>query len=100
MAHLYYTNGDIKTIEPKNGTDFTLDEIKEHIHGYIEAIAIRDPERLLGGQELLMLIDEDGKLKNLPANINATRFVHNTQSIQVYDYIVGNAILCKRSEFR
>ena len=98
MAQVFYTNGDIKTIEPKNGTDFTLEELNEHIDGYIEAIAIRDPEELLKGEDLLMLIDEDGKLKNLPANLNASRFAHNTQSIQVNDYIVGNAILCRRSE--
>ena len=100
MAQVFYTNGDIKTIEPKNGADFTLDELKEHINGYIEVIAIRDPEDLLKGENLLMLIDEDGKIKNLPANLNASRFAHNTQSIQVSDYIFGNAILCRRSELR
>ena len=35
MAKIYRTNGDVENVEPKNGTDFQLEELSAIVGGYI-----------------------------------------------------------------
>jgi predicted metallopeptidase len=91
MAILYTTDGRSRAVAPKNGTDFQLHELYELLGvRMIEVIG----SRLLraSAKDSILVIDEEGKLKGSPTNAAATRL------ITFDDVIVGNALLCKRSE--
>ena len=60
MAKIYRTNGDVEIIEPKNGTDFQLEELSAIVGGYIECLNFTDGS--------LLVCNEEGKLMNLPYN--------------------------------
>ena len=86
MALWIKTDGTITEVEPKNGKDFSLDEVKLYIGGgYIEVIGVPDG---------LMVLDEDGKQKRLPFNKLATAVARPV--IQTDDFIVGDVLVCKR----
>lgn len=99
MATLYRVNEvdgivcacDTVEVQPKNGTDFQLEELQDYIGGYIEIVRLNGDE--------IMVIDEEGKLKNLPFNVGAT-LVFNERSGIMDDIIVGNALVCKTEEVR
>jgi hypothetical protein len=42
MAEWIKVNGDITTVEPKNGTDFKLDELQKYVDGRIEIVPTKD----------------------------------------------------------
>jgi Domain of unknown function (DUF3846) len=86
-AKLIKTDGSVITVEPKNGTDFQLDELNEFVDGYIEVIR---PPSMPG---VIMVINEEGKLKGLPYNVVATL-------IWQCDDIVGNVLLCHHSQVK
>lgn len=90
MAKIYKTNGEIIDIEPKNKKDFTLEELNDIVGGYIELVILPD------GQ--YMVVNEEGKIKNLPVNDNATEIYRS--KIGPWDYIVGDCLICKISEIR
>ena len=74
---------DVMKMEPKNipyrdVVENTVDMIRNYVGGYIEAIRIRD--------DIVMWINEEGKIEDLPYNF---ALGHNGK---IYDYIVGNAI--------
>lgn len=89
MAKIYKTDGTVKTVEPKNGTDFKLDELQEIVGGHIEVLYLNSSE--------ILVCDEEGKLKNYPLNIEATRIV---QENDISDYIVGDVLICKTGEVK
>lgn len=79
-------DGSQQDYPPANGKTFTLDELKKAIGGgWIEII------RLPGGR--LMVIDEEGKLKNMELNRQATLLL----PFFMKDCIVGDALLCEAS---
>lgn len=87
-AYIFKVGGDIVRVEPRNGTDFSLEELKEAIGGgYIEIVRV--------GRDGLMVVDEEGKLKNMPVNHKATLFYANAN-----DVIVGDALVCHRSQIK
>ena len=77
-----------ETVEPKNGTDFTLEELQGYVGGYIEIIHLNDGR--------IMVINEEGKLLGLPLNMLAT--IQYQLSYGPLDQIVGNALVCKNTE--
>ena len=77
-------------VSPKNGTDFTLDELKDIVGGYIEILPL--------GKKYLMVVNDEGKLQGLPINHAATSVLCNVY--RTNDYIVGNALICKTSEIK
>lgn len=89
MAKIYRTNGDVETVEPKNGTDFKLDELSSIVGGYIEVLYLDDKE--------ILVCDEEGKLKGYPLNVRATDIV---RSCGISDYIVGDVLICKTGEVK
>lgn len=90
MAQILKTNGSWENVQPANGTDFTLEEVRAVVGGYVELV------RLWDGR--LMLINEEGKLYGLPLNAEATRlFLVERDS---YDVIVGDALVCDNDQFR
>jgi hypothetical protein len=87
-AKLIKPDGTVTPVEPKNGTDFSLDELHEFVGGYIEIV------RPIDMPGVVMVINEEGKLKGLAHNAIASKFWHSG------DPIVGNAILCHSSQVK
>ena len=93
-ARLLKFSGDVMEIEPKNGTDFKLDELHKHLQcSLVEVININ--------QDDIMVVDDEGKLKaNNVINVNATMLAQENQAITSWDYIAGDAIVCNRKMIR
>lgn len=89
-AKLLKASGEVMEIEPKNGTDFKLDELYEHLKcSLVEVINLN--------QDDIMVVDEEGKLaSNNVINVNATTLAQENQAIVFWDYVVGDAIVCNR----
>lgn len=92
MAKIFNTDGTTRDIEPKNGTDFQLDEMKEIVGGYIELVDLRDGR--------LLVINEEGKLYKLEVNLAATTMAHAAMAIADWDVIVGNVLLCNSDQVK
>lgn len=91
MAAIIKVNGETTDVRPKNGTDFSLEEMKEIVGGYIEVLFLE------GGD--LMVVNEDGKNQNLPLNTEATEIIDG----DIYydgDVIVGDVLLCGRNQIK
>ena len=91
MATLYKTDGTKVEVSPANGKDFKYDELKGFVEGYIEIVNL--------GKKKVMVVNEEGKLMNLPVNNEATRIMAEMLPMS-RDYIVGNALVCKTSEIK
>tara|TARA_R100001126_G_C4703745_1_gene91449 strand:- start:109 stop:366 length:258 start_codon:yes stop_codon:yes gene_type:complete len=75
----------MKTIDKKENQP-TLEEAKEFVGGWIERIQLKNGD--------VMLIDEEGKLKEKDINQEATH--HWVESYGMNDVIVGDVILIKK----
>lgn len=85
MATLYTPDGVQAVVKPRKGTHLMLDEAQGLVGGYVEVV----PTSKKG---VILLINEDGLSQGLALN---------RQVVTKWDlYVVGNAIECKRSEFR
>lgn len=93
-AKLLKVSGEVMEIEPKNGTDFKLDELYKHLQcSLVDVINLN--------QDDIMVVDDEGKLKaNNVINVNATMLAQENQAIIFWDYIVGDAIVCNRKMVR
>ena len=93
-AKLLKASGEVMEIEPKNGTDFKLDELYKHLNcSLVDVINLN--------QDDIMVVDDEGKLKaNNVINVNATMLAQENQAITSWDYIAGNAIVCNRKMIR
>ena len=92
-AQIIRSNGEMDRIFPRDGEHFQLEELREAISGgYIEMHAVFTP----AGLKMLMFIDEEGKLKNLPENPLATALFQHTYG--PLDYIAGDALLCREDQ--
>lgn len=83
-AKIYKADGSIIDVKPNNGTDFSLEELQEIVGGYIEIVGLMDNE--------IMVINEEGKLIDLPLNETATHMYQEVDGF--YDYIVGDVLVC------
>lgn len=85
------SGSDTETIEeifPKNGSKFTLEEVYKYIDcDQVQLVYLHSGD--------IMLVDEEGKLKNKPLNKVATIYYGNTM-----DHIVGKVIVCHPSMFK
>lgn len=90
MAKIYKMNGEVLNIEPKNGSDFSLEELQGIVRGYIEILPLDDDE--------IMVLNEEGKCKNLAINTMATYLLWDAGYHG--DYIVGDVLVCKREEIK
>ena len=82
--YILYTDGSRKEIEPKNKKDFSLEELSKIVNGYIEIIYLNNNQ--------LMVLNEEGKLNNLPYNSEATKLA--STELAPDDFIVGNVLVC------
>ena len=92
-AKLLKASGEVMEIEPKNGTDFKLDELYKHLQcSLVEVINLN--------QNDIMVVDDEGKWASKVINVNATKCAQENQAIIFWDYIVGDAIVCNRKMIR
>lgn len=82
-AQVLMTDGITLKAEPKNGTDFSLEELQKIVDGYIEILP------LSGSQ--IMVLNEEGKLLGLGFNYNATLAARMAGFDEV---IVGDVLVC------
>lgn len=75
-------------VKPKSGKTFSLSELQGFVEGYIEIVDLRNGK--------IMVVNEEGKLKDLPFNHAATKIYAETYSNR--DVIVGNALVCESTE--
>ena len=85
MATIIKSDGQCIETQPKNKTDFKLEELQEIVGGYIEVLTLNDEE--------IMVINEEGKVDGLPLNLKAT-------DIYALDFIVGDVLVCKSNEVK
>jgi hypothetical protein len=83
-AKIYKADGSIIDVKPNNGTDFSLEELQEIVGGFIEVVSLMDNE--------IMVINEEGKLIDLPFNETATQMYQEVDGF--YDYIAGDVLVC------
>lgn len=93
MALIIKSNLNTGTTDPKNGTDFTFEELQAAVGGFIEIIKLRK-------SDLILVVDEEGKCKNLPVNYFATKIARWAGAIMERDCICGDALLCKDREVK
>jgi hypothetical protein len=93
-ATLLHQDGDFQGIQPVNGTDFSLSELKDLLGcSYIEVIYL-DNEG--DDDDLIMIGDEEGRLISDPVeNVQATKIYRESWGCE--QNIVGNIILCPSS---
>lgn len=84
-AQIIYTNGKTTDVYPKNGTDFSLEELQAVVGGYIELVFLGDK---------ILVANEEGKLYGLPLNTKATEIIRN---YGYNDTIVGNVVYCEKN---
>lgn len=77
----------IENVEPKNGSDFSLEELQEIVGGCVEFAHM--------GKET-MALNEEGKLLGLPMNEKATSLYH--EHVYKGDYIVGDVLVCDANQ--
>jgi hypothetical protein len=92
MAQIITTNDQTIAVEPKNGKDFTLEEMQKIVGGYIECIYLPN--------KMIMIIDEEGKCKDKPINYAATTLYVQSGNCGESDYIAGDVLLCKSSQVK
>jgi hypothetical protein len=80
---LYRALGTQETVAPKNKKLFSLKELQAFVGGYIEIVFLTDSQ--------IMVVNEEGKLDELPINVRATEIV---RARGIEDTIVGDALVC------
>ena len=90
MAQIIKTTGEVIEVAPKNGTDFSLEELKAIVDGWIEIVNLRDGR--------LLCLDEEGKLKGKERNHVATDIYHQALPLCRKDFIVGDVLLCNEDQ--
>lgn len=88
MAKVIPAVGVPYEIQPNNGKFFELEELQNVVGGYIEIVRL--------GNDKLMVVNEEGKLEQLPWNNIATSIYH--RCTRALDYIAGNALICNSNE--
>lgn len=88
------TSGEIIPVSPRDGAHFQLDELQSFVGGYIE---LATTFRLKSGRKMLMFCNEEGKLKGLPINTDATILYAAFTGI-ADDPIVGDVLVCREDE--
>lgn len=86
MALLIKSTGDVQNISPQSGKEFSLEEMQSAVGGYIEILDIGHAK-----DHFFMIVNEEGKLRNLPINMTAT-------ALAKIDLIVGDVLVVNEIE--
>lgn len=90
MATILKASGEELEVQPENGTDFSLKECQTIVGGHLEMVPLADGR--------VMILNEEGKLDDLPVNLAATALYLEERA--GYDEIVGDVLVCTNDEFR
>ena len=90
MAQIIKATGEQIEVEPRNGTDFQLDELQKIVGGFIEVVWLRGDK--------LMVVNEMGKINGLPINSKASRIVCLYSKYHTTDIIVGDVLYCNKNQ--
>lgn len=78
------TNNQHYNVEPENGVDFSLDELKRIVKGYIEIVYL--------SRSQIMVCNEEGKCRDgFYPNPYATMLV---RAAGIHDTIYGDVLVC------
>lgn len=92
MATLIKIDGTQQKVKPQNNECFSLSEMQQYVGGLIQIIRLSDEEA--------MVVNEEGKLMGLEVNEAATNLALDNEAIFFWDYIVGDVVICKKSELQ
>lgn len=81
--------GTFQAIKPMNGEYYTLVEMQYYVGGYIETVPC--------GEGKLLVVDEEGKLKNKLPNHIATGWM---QTAGYHDWVAGDVMLIDSNHMR
>lgn len=87
MATLIKPDGATSNVLPADGASFTLKELQAFVGGYIQIIRVGSA---------LYVLNEEGKLLGLPANVAATHRAHDF--LLEGDYLCGAVLICEPHE--
>lgn len=82
---IIHSDGTMTAVKPKDFKKFTLEELQSYVGGYIEVINLSANKALV--------VNEEGKLHNLPVNKIATALAQYCNAIFPTDCIVGDAVV-------
>ncbi len=82
------SNGTIRHVAPENGKTFTLEELQQHVGGYVEVLPAK---HLTEG--CMVLVDEEGSIKSPLPQINVTVSVWLQHHLYSKNVIRGNALI-------
>jgi hypothetical protein len=88
MSTWIQADGTIEEVQPNNGSTYSLKELHAFVGGYIELVYLPDGR--------LMVLNEEGKMNDLPFNSLATALYNPHSAFQ--DYIVGDVLVCQQNE--
>lgn len=92
MAQIIKTDGTIiDEVQPKNGTDFQLEELQAVVDGYIQIVQLGDGE--------IMVVNEEGKFY-CEWNGTATTYAKMKRAIRENDYVSGNVLVCNINQVK
>lgn len=81
FAYLISSSGS--TTDLNRTSPFSLKELQDLVGGYIEMVPLDDG---------LLVVDEDGKLREKPINVGASRLLRAGYS----DWVAGDAVWCSK----
>ena len=82
---LITSDGTVTPITPENGKSFNLKEMQAHVGGNIEIYPMPQAKRAI---KRIMIMNEEGRLHDLPKNVVASAAFGPT------GHIVGDIIIC------
>jgi hypothetical protein len=94
---IIHPNGDTTYVDPKNGTDFSLEELQSIVGGDIEILNIPDYGEI---HDRIFVINEEGKLNGLEYNEYATVMARMNGTITLDDYFVGDVLFCHSNKVK
>lgn len=80
---IHKTDGTKVYVSPDAKT-YSLEELQRVVGGYIEIVRLT--------AEVMMIVNEEGKVNGLPVNENATKLLRTC--LLTDDFIVGDALVC------
>lgn len=90
MATIYRVDGSEEEVEPKSGKTFKLDELQAIVGGYIQIVDLPNKQ--------IMVLDEEGKLKDYRYNPRATILTRGI--LAPNDVIVGDVLVCESKQVK
>lgn len=84
IGTIYRADGTTEVIRPAKGQTLSLAELQRAVGGFIERVRMAE-----GNGHAIMLVNEEGKLKESPYNAQASALLHPMYE----DRVVGDAIV-------